>query len=67
MCTITVTEFKKNFGKYNQLAQKEEVQVSHRGQVIYRLVPQKYALLKEWEHFFGILPADANFDDVERE
>lgn len=67
MCTITVTELKKNFGKYNLIGQKEEIIVTSRGQVIYHIVPKKLALAKEWEKFYGTLPSDANFDDVERE
>lgn len=39
MCTITTTELKTNFEKYNKLAQKECVQVTSHGKVIYELTP----------------------------
>lgn len=66
MCTITVTEFKENFGKYNKLAQKEEILVSHRGEIIYHLIPRKIAILSELDKYFNMLPEGATFDDVER-
>ena len=34
MCTITATELKENFGKYMKLGQKEEIEVTHRGEPI---------------------------------
>lgn len=37
--TISVIEFKRNFEKYNEIAQKECIQVTSHGQVIYGLIP----------------------------
>ena len=67
MCTITATELKTNFGKYMSLAQKEEVQVTHRGNVIFTMVPNNIKLMDEWEKLFGILPREAYTDDIDRE
>ena len=67
MCEITASEFKRNFGKYMELGQKEEIIVTHRGKEIFTIVPRKAKLMKRWESFFGILPADALSDDFDRE
>ena len=67
MCTITATEFKRSFGKYVTRGQKERIQVTHRGRVIFTIVPEKEKLLDEWEHLFGILPRMAMQDEVSRE
>lgn len=40
MCTITATEFKTNFGKYAKLAQKERIEVTSHGKVIFVIVPR---------------------------
>ena len=68
MCTITATEFKRNFGKYVLLGQNEEIQVTHRGKIIFSIVPQKQKLLNQWETIFGVLPKEAlNDEDIDRE
>ena len=63
MCVITSTEFKRNFGKYVIIGQTERIQVTHRGKVIFTVVPEKEALLNDWESFFGSLPKEALIDD----
>lgn len=67
MCTITATEFKENFGKYMKLGQKEEIDVTHRGDVIFTIVPKKERLKKEWASIFGSLKGETIDDDVDRE
>lgn len=68
MCTITATEFKKNFGKYMDLGQKEEIQVTHRGKKIFTIVPERLKLIAKTESLFGILPREAYDDkDIDRE
>lgn len=68
MCEITATEFKKHFGKYMELGQKEEIIVTHRGSQIFTIVPKKVELKKRWESLFGTLPPEAvNDDDISRE
>lgn len=68
MCEITATEFKRNFGKYVNLGQKEEIVVTHRGKQIFTIVPKKIELLNRLESYFGILPKEAaNDDDIDRE
>lgn len=59
MCTVTATEFKRQFGKYVELGQKEEIQVTLRGKVIFTVVPERIRLLKELESFFDSLPEEA--------
>ncbi len=68
MCTITATELKENFGKYMKLGQKEEIEVTHRGEPIFVIVPKKEQLKKEWASLFGSLPREAyDDDDITRE
>ncbi len=68
MCTITATELKENLGKYIKLGQEEEIEVTHRGKVVFYITPQKYKLLKDVEELFGSLPREAYYDkDIDRE
>lgn len=59
MCTVTATEFKRQFGKYVELGQKEEIQVTLRGKVIFTIIPERLRLLQEWESIFDSLPNEA--------
>ena len=59
MCTITATEFRNNFGKYNALAQRETIVITSRGKEIYSLVPQKLKDLNTLLSFVGSLPEGA--------
>jgi len=68
MCTITATEFKTHFGKYLELGQKEQIKVTHRGKVVFSIVPENIQNLNKWESLFGILPKEALTDkDIKRE
>lgn len=60
MCTITSTELKNNYGKYIRLAEKEKIEVTKRGVVIFTIVPKRYELGKRLQGYFGILPEDAD-------
>ena len=59
MCTITATELKRNFGKYNELAQKEEIIVTSHGKAIYTITPMRQKIYKEAMSLVGFLPKDA--------
>ena len=68
MCEITATELKRNFGKYMLLGQEEEIAVTHRGKVIFTIVPKKMELINRWNNIFGMLPKEAlDDDDIDRE
>ena len=68
MCIVTSTELKRNFGKYVIKGQTEKIQVTHRGRIIFTIVPEKEKLLGEWETLFGTLPKEALLDDdIDRE
>ena len=68
MCEITATELKTHFGKYMEIAQKEEIVVTLRGKPIFTIVPKREDLLKRWESYFGLLPSKAiNDTDIDRE
>ena len=59
MCTVTATEFKRQFGKYIEIGQKEEIQVTLRGKIIFTIIPERQKLMKEWEALFDTLPEEA--------
>ena len=59
MCTVTATEFKRQFGKYIEIGQKEEIQVTLRGKIIFTIVPERQKLMKELESLFDTLPEEA--------
>lgn len=63
MCVITSTELRNNYGKYVELAQKEEIQVTKNNKVIFTLVPAKKSMKDELESFFGILPEGASIGE----
>ena len=68
MCTITATELKENLGKYMILGQKEEIEVTNRGKVVFYITPHRLKLLNDLESIFGSLPREAYFDDdIDRE
>ena len=68
MCTITATELKENMGKYMKLGQEEEIEVTHRGKVVFYITPQRIKLMNELEACFGSLPREAYYDnDIDRE
>lgn len=68
MCVITATELKRNFGKYVIKGQSEKIQVTHRGKIIFTIVPEKEKIVSDWEAIFGILPKEALSDkNIDRE
>lgn len=62
MRTITATEFKTNFGKYNKLAQNEVVQVTSHGKVIYELTPAAEAAKNRFRRLREKCPPNIPFD-----
>lgn len=60
MKTVNITEFKRNFGKYADMAQREELVVTKRGRAMFKTVPPKADALLEFESLLNILPADAS-------
>ena len=68
MCVITATELKRNFGKYVIKGQSEKIQVTHRGKIIFTIVPEKEKIVNDWEAIFGILSKEALSDkNIDRE
>lgn len=67
MITITTTELKDNLDKYLKLGQKEEIDVTHRGELIFTIVPKKEHLKKEWTQFYGSLPKKLYDEEAKRE
>lgn len=67
MCTITATELKTHFGKYVKLAQKEKIEVTHKGKTVFFITPQREELLARAKSIYGVLPNDIDLDSVDRE
>ena len=67
MCTVTATEFKRNFGKYLRIAQEEKINVTFRGKTVFVTSPSKEKRLMDMESIFNVLPSDVSFDDIDRE
>ncbi|MCL1951820.1 MAG: type II toxin-antitoxin system prevent-host-death family antitoxin [Oscillospiraceae bacterium] len=57
---VTATEFKANFGKYAEIAQKQEIYVMKRGKEIFRTSPPaKKSRAELVEAMLGTLPKEA--------
>ena len=67
MNAITSTEFKNSFGKYIRLAEKETIEVTKRGLVIFTIVPKRFEMGARLKEYFGILPSNASTEyDLEK-
>ncbi len=68
MLSITTAEFKNNFRKYALLGQKEEIEVTINGEVVFYITPKRVKTINQVEKMFGSLPKDAYCDnDINRE
>lgn len=68
MLSITTTEFKNNFRKYALLGEKEEIEVTNNGKVVFYITPKYIKTMNQVEKMFGSLPRDASCDnDIDRE
>ncbi len=67
MCTITATELKRNFGKYVILGQKENIEVTLRGETIFVITPKKQMAYIGLSKFFGRVPNDIDIKSIDRE
>ena len=59
MCTISATEFRNNYKKYAEIAEKEEICVTRRDEPIFVIIPFKKAMEAKAKSFFNLLPAEA--------
>ena len=50
MCTITMTQYKKEFGKYSELSQTEDILVLKNGKPYIKITSAKES--NSWESFF---------------
>lgn len=63
MYTVSVTEFKRDFNKYIELGQKEEIEVTKYSKVIFTIVPQKIKAYNNFMSFVGKLPKEASIGE----
>ena len=63
MCTITMTQLKKQFGKYFELSQTEDIFVLKNGKPYSRISNAKNS--NSWESFFEKYEGTMNEEDVD--
>ena len=63
MCTITMTQFKQQFGKYSKLSQDEDILVLKNGKPYFRIVSANSKT--SWESFFDKYEGLTNEKDVD--
>ena len=62
---VTATEFKANFGKYAEIAQKQEIYVMKRGKELFRVVPpEKKSRAELVEAMCGVIPLNDETRDI---
>ena len=68
MLRITTAELKNNHEKYFDLAQRERIEVTEQGIVVFTMVPECEGSVEELKSYFGCLPKDATIgvDPYER-
>lgn len=67
--TITATEFKVNFGKYLDLAAKEDIFITKNGRIVAQLSQPQAFKLDMLNELVGIAEGngDVSLDDIKRE
>jgi len=63
MILVTASEFSKNFGKYAEIAHKEEVWIMKRGKVYFRALPPK-SRAESVEAMRGTIPLNDETKDI---
>ena len=65
--SITTTEFKTDIGKYLQLAEKEDIYITHNGQIIAKLSNPDEDRIKMAESLLGVIPAEITLEEARME
>lgn len=65
--SITATELKKNLGKYLVLSATEDIFITKNGKVVAKLTNPYQDRVETAKSLFGILPKDAELEDVRAE
>lgn len=65
--TVTATEFKKNIGKYLDMATREDVFITKNGKSVAKLTNPKQDRREVAQSLFGILPASTATDNAREE
>ena len=60
---VTATEFKQNFGKYLEMAMKQDIFITKKGKNIARLTSPTVNKLAVLESLGGIVPAESAMDE----
>lgn len=64
---VTATEFKKNIGKYLDIANREDILITKNGKNVAKLTSPKQDRRETAQSLFGILPAGTATEDVKKE
>lgn len=65
--SITTTEFKTDIGKYLQLAEKEDIYITHNGQITAKLSNPDEDRIKMAESLLGVIPAEITLEEARME
>ena len=65
--SITATELKNNLGKYLLLSATEDILITKNGKVVAKLVNPQQNRVDTAKSLFGILPKDADIEEVRAE
>lgn len=65
--SITATELKNNLGKYLVLSATEDIFITKNGKIVARLTNPYQDRVQTAKSLFGILPKDADMEEVKRE
>ena len=67
MIQISISELKTNAGKYVELADREEVYITKNGRRVAKLTAAVSDKVTTAKALFGLIPADADLDQVRQE
>lgn len=65
--SITATELKLNLGKYLQLAENEDIYITHNGKVIAKLSNPNVDRVEMAKSLLGVIPADITLEEARAE
>ena len=66
MRQVTATEFKANFGKYTELAEREDILITKSGKSVLKVSAVKQDKVKDMESLFGVVPWNGEDIDIKQ-
>ena len=66
MRQVTATEFKANFGKYTELAEREDILITKSGKSVLKVSAVKQDKVRDMESLFGVVPWNGEDIDIKQ-